>query len=89
MRVLVVFVLIWTMDTVAADEVSIGITRVISSRVLNEDRTISIYLPDSYRSSSAYRRYPVLYVRDGGKFFHAFSGAVHTWPRTLRLTCRI
>lgn len=60
----------------AADDVSIGITRTIRSQVLNEERKISIYLPESYHDSSGYRRYPVLYVRDGGKFFHAFSGAV-------------
>jgi hypothetical protein len=76
MRVLIVFVLMFLGGTVTADDVSIGITRVLPSRVLNESRKISIYLPDSYHDSSSYRRYPVLYLRDGGKFFHAFSGAV-------------
>ena len=76
MRALIAFLLMFLAGAVAADDVSIGITRVLPSQVLNESRKISIYLPDSYQDSSSYRRYPVLYVRDGGKFFHAFSGAV-------------
>jgi predicted alpha/beta superfamily hydrolase len=51
-------------------------TRVIKSQVLNEERQLYIQLPESYESSSAYHRYPVLYVRDGGKFFQSFAGAV-------------
>lgn len=62
--------------TVMADDITIGISRDVRSQVLNETRKISIYLPESYRDSASYRRYPVLYLRDGGKFFHAFSGAV-------------
>jgi predicted alpha/beta superfamily hydrolase len=60
----------------SADDISIGATRVIKSQVLDEERKLYIYLPESYAQSSAYRRYPVLYVRDGGKFFHSFTGAV-------------
>ena len=48
----------------------------VTSRVLKEDRKVYIYLPESYEQSRSYRRYPVLYVRDGGKFFHSFTGAV-------------
>ncbi|WP_198683562.1 alpha/beta hydrolase-fold protein [Peristeroidobacter agariperforans] len=44
--------------------------------MLKEGRTVHIYLPESYPQSRGYRRYPVLYVRDGGKFFHSFTGAV-------------
>jgi predicted alpha/beta superfamily hydrolase len=76
MRLLIAFACMLFASVAAADDVTIGITRAIPSRVLNETRTISIYLPDSYRNSSGYRRYPVLYVRDGGKFFHAFTGTV-------------
>jgi enterochelin esterase-like enzyme len=60
----------------SAGDISIGSTRVIKSRVLGEDRKLFVYLPESYAQSSGYRRYPVLYVRDGGKFFHSFTGAV-------------
>jgi predicted alpha/beta superfamily hydrolase len=60
----------------STDDISIGTRRVIESRVLKENRTIYIYLPESYAQSHDYRSYPVLYVRDGGKFFHSFTGAV-------------
>lgn len=60
----------------STDGITIGTSRVVESRVLKEHRTVYIYLPESYRQSRGYRRYPVLYVRDGGKFFHSFTGAV-------------
>lgn len=60
----------------STDGITIGTSRVVQSRVLKEDRTVHIYLPESYPQSHGYRRYPVLYVRDGGKFFHSFTGAV-------------
>jgi predicted alpha/beta superfamily hydrolase len=54
----------------------IGTSRVVQSRVLKEARTVYIYLPASYSQSQGYRRYPVLYLRDGDKFFQSFSGTV-------------
>ena len=76
MRLLVAFAYLLIASVAAADDLSFGITREVRSEVLNETRKVSIYLPESYHDSSRYRRYPVLYLRDGGKFFHAFSGAV-------------
>jgi predicted alpha/beta superfamily hydrolase len=60
----------------STDAITIGTRRVIKSRVLKEDRTVYIQLPESYEKSSTYHRYPVLYVRDGGKFFQSFAGTV-------------
>lgn len=60
----------------STDGITIGTSRVVESRVLKERRTVYIHLPESYQQSRGYRRYPVLYVRDGGKFFHSFTGAV-------------
>lgn len=60
----------------STDGITIGTSRVVQSRVLKEDRTVYVYLPESYPQSRGYRRYPVLYVRDGGKFFHSFTGAI-------------
>jgi predicted alpha/beta superfamily hydrolase len=60
----------------SADAIRIGTRRVIKSQVLKEERTVYIQLPESYSKSSGYHRYPVLYVRDGGKFFQSFAGAV-------------
>lgn len=58
------------------ESVNIGFSRSFHSAVLDEDRTINIYLPQNYESSHRYKRYPVLYLRDGAKFFHSFTGAV-------------
>ena len=68
----------WVQVACAAPDapLSIGFSRTIRSQVLDEDRTLQIYLPPSYQKSQRYQRYPVLYVRDGEKFFHAFTGAV-------------
>jgi predicted alpha/beta superfamily hydrolase len=60
----------------SADAITIGTRRVVKSQILKEDRTVYVQLPESYAKSSGYRRYPVLYVRDGGKFFQSFAGAV-------------
>ena len=42
------------------DGITVGISRVVTSRVLKEDRKVYIYLPESYEQSRGYRRYPVL-----------------------------
>jgi predicted alpha/beta superfamily hydrolase len=59
-----------------ADGITIGSRRVVKSQVLKEDRTVYVYLPESYAEGRGYRKYPALYVRDGGKFFQSFAGAV-------------
>jgi len=46
---------------------------VITSDILDEDREISVYLPDNYRDSEA--KYPVLYLLDGGTHLQHASGA--------------
>jgi predicted alpha/beta superfamily hydrolase len=82
-RALLAILLCWSLSFAAAaafsqstDGITVGTRRVIKSQVLKEDRTVQIYLPESYAESRAYRKYPVLYVRDGGKFFQSFAGAV-------------
>jgi len=56
------------------NKIVIGEKVIIQSKVLNEDRTMLIYLPDSYRLSN--KTYPVLYLLDGGFHFHHTSGIV-------------
>ena len=46
---------------------------VLTSDILDEDRKISIYLPDDYAYSEA--KYPVLYLLDGGTHLQHASGA--------------
>ena len=45
----------------------VGTNHFIKSKVLNEDRQIQIYLPPNYKDSK--KKYPVLYVLDGQRFF--------------------
>ncbi len=47
--------------------ISIGTNYTIHSKILNQEREIQIYIPDSYDSSK--QSYPVLYILDGQWFF--------------------
>ncbi len=47
--------------------ITIGTNYTINSKILNQDREIQIYLPDSYGNSK--EKYPVLYILDGQWFF--------------------
>ncbi|WP_420553560.1 alpha/beta hydrolase-fold protein [Tenacibaculum aiptasiae] len=49
------------------NEITIGTNYIIESTILNENREIQVYLPDSYDSSK--ERYPVMYILDGQWFF--------------------
>ncbi|SMG28857.1 hypothetical protein SAMN05661096_01755 [Marivirga sericea] len=56
-------------------DIIIGKRFTIKSEILNADREISIGLPDSYHDNN-YTKYPVIYILDGKKYFHSFSGAI-------------
>ena len=48
---------------------------IIESKILEEERIMSIYLPENYNLSS--RKYPVIYLLDGETHFHHATGAVN------------
>ncbi len=52
---------------VEGTKVTIGTNYTITSKILNQDRDIQVYLPDSYSTSK--EKYPVLYILDGQWFF--------------------
>lgn len=56
-------------------DIVIGKRFTIKSEILNSDREISVYLPNSYNDNN-YINYPVLYLLDGRKFFASFSGVI-------------
>ena len=56
-------------------DIVIGQKTKIKSNVLDSEREILIYLPASYKENN-YKFYPIIYLLDGEKFFHSFSGAV-------------
>lgn len=56
-----------TIAQVKGAQISIGTNFTISSKILNQDREIQIYLPNSYTISE--QKYDVLYILDGQRFF--------------------
>lgn len=55
------------------EAISIGETHTITSSVMGEQRKIMISLPASYAKNKD-KKYPVLYVLDGGSHFHQTTG---------------
>jgi len=53
---------------------SIGETINLKSKILNEERSIIVYTPETYHLSD--KQYPVMYLLDGGSHFHHASGIV-------------
>jgi len=46
---------------------TVGKNYIINSKILEEDREIQVYVPESYNTSD--KEYPVLYVLDGQRFY--------------------
>jgi predicted alpha/beta superfamily hydrolase len=63
--------------------ITIGRQFVIKSRELNQDRTIWLYLPDSYDNSD--QAYPVMYITDAGIHFFHFAGIVDFQAQVNRM----
>jgi predicted alpha/beta superfamily hydrolase len=61
-------------------KIEIGYSIKIKSKVLNEDRTIFIYLPDSYKGTQ--KTYPVLYLLDAETNFKHTCGIVDLLSRS-------
>ncbi len=63
--------------------ITVGKHFVVKSRILDQDRTVWLYLPDSYDRGD--QAYPVLYMTDAeAQFFH-FTGIVHFQARVNRM----
>lgn len=56
----------------ADNRIMIGIIDTIQSKILNEKRTLLIYVPDGSKNE----RFPVLYILDGESHFHSAVGIV-------------
>ncbi len=52
---------------VEKSDITIGVNHIIKSSILNQDRVIQIYVPDSYNDTD--QSYPVLYILDGQWYF--------------------
>jgi predicted alpha/beta superfamily hydrolase len=56
-------------------DIVIGKRKNIYSKVLDENRELLIYVPGSYAGNN-YKKYPVIYLLDGGTLFNSFSAVV-------------
>ncbi|MEM7514841.1 MAG: alpha/beta hydrolase-fold protein [Bacteroidota bacterium] len=56
--------------------ITIGERGTIYSKVLNEHRNFSVYLPPSHMDTTLTEEYPVIYVLDGDWYFHVTSGII-------------
>lgn len=63
--------------TAAQDKIAIGETRIVHSTILDEDRSLQIYLPPSYQNSKIQKAdYPVIYLLDSETNFHYLTGFI-------------
>ncbi|MEM8846713.1 MAG: alpha/beta hydrolase-fold protein [Bacteroidota bacterium] len=73
MKILLIFTLFCFVNIVPglaqqeSSPITIGTQHTITSSILNQDRAIQIYTPDTYSDST--REYPVLYILDGQRYF--------------------
>ncbi|MEH6537712.1 MAG: alpha/beta hydrolase-fold protein [Psychroserpens sp.] len=65
--ILYCFISITCVAQVENSDIKVGVNHTIKSSILNQDRGIQIYVPDSYAASE--KEYPVLYVLDGQEYF--------------------
>lgn len=60
-----------------SQSIEIGEFKTITSKILNEERDYSVYLPEHYNDENfSNQKYPVIYLLDGEKYFHVTSGIV-------------
>jgi predicted alpha/beta superfamily hydrolase len=66
-------------DARAEDSQSIVLGQRLSihSEILKQDRPYLVYLPPSYDAEAGAKRFPVMYLLDGGAHFNAATGVVH------------
>ena len=57
------------------EKIIIGTKYKIESKILNQERTYIVNLPDSYESESS-QAYPVIVLIDGGYYFNLFTGII-------------
>jgi predicted alpha/beta superfamily hydrolase len=57
--------------------VVLGHRRVLRSKLLGEDRELSVYLPNGYESSES-KRYPLVVLLDGRMVFSSMAAMIHT-----------
>ncbi|MDM1379199.1 alpha/beta hydrolase [Myroides marinus] len=76
------FCTLFTANSYAQEAIEIGKSYTIKSRVLNEDRSIQIYLPTGYTDTKyPNQKYPVIYLLDGESNFNYLTAYVDKLSR--------
>jgi len=66
--VFILFFLVFSSNAqIERSNLMVGSSFTIHSKIMNDDREIQVFLPDSYTTSN--KRYPVLYILDGQRYF--------------------
>ncbi len=73
-----------TAQTNGTDNI-VGKNYTIDSKLLNEERTIRVYTPDSYESSPE-KKYPVIYLLDGQRLFLHGVSVVQSFTSQFQLS---
>ena len=73
-KVFLVFFILFQLQAVAQNTSTyvIGTSQTIQSKILNEERTYFLELPESYKTSL--KEYPILVLLDGEVTYHSHSG---------------
>lgn len=72
-------------QTIKNNLVVIGKTDSVKSKILNEERTVWMYLPVGY-DTAVTQKYPVIYLLDADWNFAAFTGMVHELSEVINNT---
>ncbi len=73
--VIVVLCYLFFTNGYSQEDITIGKTRTIESNVLQEERTIAVWVPEEYNQNNT--KYPVIYLLDGEWNFHFVSAALN------------
>jgi len=74
-KFIISFVLFLSVFFLSAQDTCVDSREIIHSKILNEDRPISVYLPPSYYKNKD-QKFPVLYILDGDYNFRYVTGII-------------
>jgi len=78
-------ILFITTNVSAVESLNFGHSEKFFSKILNEERTLLIKLPDDYENAQGVK-YPVLYTLDGATHFHHVAGTLQWLSNTANIT---
>ncbi|MFP2996031.1 alpha/beta hydrolase-fold protein [Spongiivirga sp. MCCC 1A20706] len=67
----------------SSSQIAVGVNYTIKSTILSEEKTLQVYTPDDYLKSN--KKYPVLYILDGQRYFLSGVGIQKALQRPLAI----